>query len=87
MTFYYCLKERLRKQREMQIKFQETLKLKRQSSSDPPSEQLERSDSSLQRSGANWTATNPGGKENILLVEDDEDLFKYMSQVEIRDRK
>lgn len=74
--------ERLRKQRDMQKKFQETLKLKRQSSSDNTIEQREPGTSVQQRPGANWTATNDDGKENLLLVEDDEDLFKYMSQMQ-----
>lgn len=52
--------ERLRKQRELQKKFQEKQRL---STSDAPS-----------GSGIE--------KENILLVEDDEDLFKYMSQMQ-----
>jgi len=52
--------ERLRKQRELQKKFQEKQRL---STSDAPS-------------GSGME------KENILLVEDDEDLFKYMSQMQ-----
>eukprot|EP00088_Acartia_fossae_P039457 TRINITY_DN4106_c0_g1_i13.p1 TRINITY_DN4106_c0_g1~~TRINITY_DN4106_c0_g1_i13.p1 ORF type:complete len:451 (-),score=112.91 TRINITY_DN4106_c0_g1_i13:825-2177(-) len=67
--------ERLRKQREMQQKFQQSLKLKRHNSGSA-------AEQSTSSGGSDNTITDNKNEKENFFIEDEEDLFKYMSQMQ-----